>query len=87
MALNIYLNIKRYTNRRLELESKLSVALDQMLQAPSNAVDIDLLSQISAIEYELANYRRNGQTRAEKDLDMSELRDILQEIEELKKES
>ena len=86
MALNIYLNIKRYTNRRLELESKLSVALDQMSKDSSDAVDVDLLSQISAIEYELSNYRRNGQSRIEKDLDMSELRDILHEIEELKKE-
>lgn len=83
MALKIYLNIKRYVNRRTELENKLDELLTKLPLSQDTEVNIALLSEISEVEEKLSGYTITGQTVAERDFDLTELRDIIKELREL----
>lgn len=80
MAFNIYLNIKRYINRREELEQNLSQALEELTTKEGADVDVALLSRISKIEEDLSDYTLTGQTATERALDLSELRELISEL-------
>lgn len=80
MALNIYLNIKRYVTRRAELETEYATAMDELTSRDNADTDIELLSKISRIESELGGYTFTDQTTVEKGLDLSELREIIGEL-------
>lgn len=81
MALKIYFNIKRYINRRASLEQELAVALEEFTSKPGADVDIDLLAKISRTEEALGDYTITDQTTAEKALDLTELREIIRELQ------
>lgn len=81
MAFNIYLNIKRYINRRNELEQSLASALNEMTSGNGADVDIALISKISKIEEELSDYTITGQSHAERAFDLSELRELISELQ------
>jgi len=81
MALNIYLNIKRYINRRNELEQSLNSALDELTSRDDADVDISLISRISKIEEELSDYTITGQSSAERAFDLSDLRELISELQ------
>lgn len=81
MAYNIFLNIKRYINRRKELEQDLSTALDELTSKEGADGDISLISKISKIEEELSGYTITGQTYAERAFNLSELRELIQELQ------
>lgn len=83
MALKIYFNIKRYVNRRAELEKDLAEALDELTSKSGADSDVNLISRISKIEEELADYTITGQSSAEKAFDLSELREIISELQML----
>lgn len=83
MAFNIYLNIKRYINRRNELEQSLASALNELTSREGADVDISLISQISRIEEELSDYTITGQSYAERAFDLSELRELISELQSL----
>lgn len=81
MAFNIYLNMKRYINRRSELEEKLAAALVELTSSDRAAGDISLISQITKIEEELSDYTITGQSHAEQAFDLSELRELISELQ------
>ena len=81
MAFNIYLNIKRYINRRNELEQSLDTALNELTSRYGADVDITLISRISRIEEELSDYTITGQSHAERAFDLSELRELISELQ------
>ena len=81
MAFNIFLNIKRYINRRNELEQNLAAALNELTTRAGADVDISLISQISKIEEELSDYTITGQSYAERAFDLSELRELINELQ------
>ena len=81
MALNIYLNIRRYVNRRNELEQRLDKALNELTTRAGADVDIDLISEISKIEEELSGCTITGQSHAERAFDLSELRELIIELQ------
>lgn len=83
MALKIYFNIKRYVNRRAELEKALGEALEELTTKPGADSDVSLVVKISKIEEELTNYTITGQSSAEQAFDLSELREIISELQAL----
>lgn len=83
MALKIYLNIKRYVKRRTELETILAAALDELSSRPGADIDIELISKISEIEDNLADYTTIDKTTAEKAFDLSELRELIADLSKL----
>lgn len=83
MALKIYLNIQRYLTRRSELEAKRERMLEELSTHPDADVDIELLSKITEIDYELSNYTTTEKTTVEKAVNLSELRNLISDLIEL----
>lgn len=81
MAFNIYLNIKRYVNQRNNLEQRLASALTEYTSRNGADVDIELIDEISRIEEELSNYTITEQSHAERAFDLSELRELIGELQ------
>ena len=81
MALKIYFNIKRYINKRAELEIELAAALEEFTTTPDADVDVKLLSRISEIEDNLKDYTITDQSTAEKYFDLTELRELIKELQ------
>lgn len=86
MALKIYFNIKRYVNRRAELEKSLSEALEELTTTPGADSDVSLIAKIAQIEEELGDYTITGQSSAEKAFDLTELREIIRDLQAIEGE-
>lgn len=86
MALKIYFNIKRYVNRRAELEKNLSEALEELTTKPGADSDVGLIARISEIEEELDDYTITGKSSAEKAFDLTELREIIRDLQAIEGE-
>lgn len=79
---NIMLNMEKYVSRRRELETKLEIELKKL---DRNGESEDTLEEIIRIENDLGRYRQIYQTRVDKALDMSDLRDAFEELEKYEK--
>lgn len=86
MAQKIYFNIKRYVNRRAELEKNLSEVLAELTTKPGADSDVSLIVKISQIEEELGDYTITGQSSAEKAFDLTELREIIRDLQAIEGE-
>lgn len=82
MVSNICLNMLKYTQRRKELESSLSVELKKLDQDGENE---DALTNIIRIETELSKYKQIYQTKLDAMMDMSELKDAFEQLREYEK--
>lgn len=79
---NIMLNMEKYVSRRKELEARLEIELKKL---DENGTCEDTLEEVIRIENELSRYKQIYQTRVDKTLDMSELRDAFEELEKYEK--
>ena len=79
---NIMLNMEKYTSRRKELETKLEIELKKL---DGNGANEDALEEVIKIENELSRYKQIYQTRVDKALNMSELKDAFEELEKYEK--
>lgn len=79
---NIMLNMEKYVSRRKELEAALEIGLKKL---DGNGANEDALEEVIRIENELGRYRQIYQTRVDKALDMSDLRDAFEELEKYEK--
>lgn len=82
MVRNICLNMQKYTARRTELETMLSIELKKL---EKNGTDQEALNKIIRIESELSKYKQIYQTTLDKMLDMSDLQDALKQLKEYEK--
>lgn len=79
---NIMLNMEKYVSHRKELETRLEIELKKL---DSNGADEDTLEEVIKIENELSRYKQIYQTRVDKALDMSDLKDAFEELEKYEK--
>lgn len=80
MCFKIFLNAKNYYNQRLDLETKLNTALDELLSRPDEVNDVDLLVKISEIENKLSKYKPMSRSQVDSASDLAELKDIISRI-------
>lgn len=74
---NIMLNMEKYASRRKELEARLEIELKKL---DENGASDDTLEEVIKIENELSRYKQIYQTRVDKAMDMSELKDAFEEL-------
>lgn len=79
---NIMLNMEKYVSHRKELETRLEVELKKLDRDGANE---DILEEVIKIENELSRYKQIYQTRVDKALDMSDLKDAFEELEKYEK--
>lgn len=80
MVENILLNIQRYVKRRKDLEGNLVRALEKLDQ---NSTDEGIIKDVLKIEDELGKYKESDQTYLDRKVNLSEVKDILQELKEI----
>lgn len=74
---NIMLNMEKFTSRRKELENRLEIELKKL---DENGENQDALERVIQIESELSRYKQLYQTRVDRVLDMSDLRDAFEAL-------
>ena len=79
---NIMLNMEKYVFHRKELETRLEIELKKLDRDGANE---DILEEVIKIENELSRYKQIYQTRVDKALDMSDLKDAFEELEKYEK--
>ncbi|WP_300844364.1 hypothetical protein [uncultured Acetatifactor sp.] len=79
---NIVLNMEKYVSRRKELEARLEIELKKL---DRNGASEDALKEVIRIENELSRYKQIYQTRVDKALDLSDLKDAFEELEKYEK--
>lgn len=79
---NILLNMEKYVSRRKELEARLEIELKKL---DRNGASEDALKEVIRIENELSRYKQIYQTRVDKALDLSDLKDAFEELEKYEK--
>ena len=79
---NIMLNMEKYVSHRKELETRLEIELKKLDRDGANE---DILEEVIKIENELSRYKQIYQTRVDKALDMSDLKDAFEELEKYEK--
>ena len=79
---NIMLNMEKYVSHRKELEMRLEIELKKLDRDGANE---DILEEVIKIENELSRYKQIYQTRVDKALDMSDLKDAFEELEKYEK--
>lgn len=79
---NIMLNMEKYVSHRKELETRLEIELKKLDRDGANE---DILEEVIKIENELSRYKQIYQTRVDKALDMSGLKDAFEELEKYEK--
>lgn len=79
---NIMLNMEKYVSHRKELETRLEIELKKLDRDGANE---DILEEVIKIENELSRYKQIYQTRVDKALDMSDLKDAFGELEKYEK--
>ena len=79
---NIMLNMEKYVSHRKELETRLETELKKLDRDGANE---DILEEVIKIENELSRYKQIYQTRVDKALDMSDLKDAFEELEKYEK--
>ena len=79
---NIMLNMEKYVAHRKELETRLEIELKKLDRDGANE---DILEEVIKIENELSRYKQIYQTRVDKALDMSDLKDAFEELEKYEK--
>lgn len=77
MVNNIYLNMKKYTDRRSELETGLVIEQEKLNQ---NNADEEALEKIIKIETELGRYKQIYTTAIDEKLNLNEIKEILQDL-------
>ena len=75
---NIMLNMEKYVSHRKELETRLETELKKLDRDGANE---DILEEVIKIENELSRYKQIYQTRVDRALDMSDLKDAFEELE------
>lgn len=79
---NILLNMEKYVSRRKELEARLEIELKKL---DRNGASEDALKEVIRIENELSRYKQIYQTRVDKALNLSDLKDAFEELEKYEK--
>ena len=79
---NIMLNMEKYVSHRKELETRLEIELKNLDRDGANE---DILEEVIKIENELSRYKQIYQTRVDKALNMSDLKDAFEELEKYEK--
>lgn len=79
---NIMLNMEKYVSHRKELETRLEIELKNLDKDGANE---DILEEVIKIENELSRYKQIYQTRVDKALNMSDLKDAFEELEKYEK--
>ena len=79
---NIVLNMEKYVSRRKDLEARLEIELKKL---DRNGASEDALKEVIRIENELSRYKQIYQTRVDKALDLSDLKDAFEELEKYEK--
>lgn len=80
MVENIVLNIQRYVKRRKDLEGNLVRALEEL---DKNSTDEGIIKDVLKIEDELGKYKESDQTYLDRKVNLSDVKDILQELKEI----
>ena len=74
--------MEKYVSRRKELEARLEIELKKL---DRNGASEDALKEVIRIENELSRYKQIYQTRVDKALDLSDLKDAFEELEKYEK--
>lgn len=80
MVENIMLNIQRYVKRRKDLEGNLVRALEKL---DKNSTDEGIIRDVLKIEDELGKYKESDQTYLDRKVDLTEVKNLLQELKEM----
>lgn len=77
MVENIFLNIERYVKNRKDIESELEIELRKLDQ---DSTDETVLRRVMELETRLRGYKRMNQTIIDRNMDLGELKEVLNEL-------
>lgn len=77
MVENIWLNMQKYEIRRRELETKLAIEQEKLIQ---NGTDESTLKKVIEIEAELGRYKQIYSTTIDTSLNLDNIKEILKEL-------